>query len=64
VLKRVVIFCAGKSARDGERESSTKLRLSEVVLIILPRKTSKVRLKRPVPESDTGRRDEYSKALG
>ena len=64
MLKRVVIFCAGKSARDGERESSTKLRLSEVVLIILPRKTSKARLKQPVPESDTGRRDEYSKALG
>ena len=64
MLKRVVIFFAGKSAENGERESSTKLRLSEVVLIILPRKTSKARLKRPVPESDTGRRDEYSKALG
>jgi hypothetical protein len=49
VLKRVVIFFVGKSAENGERESSTKLRLSEVVLIILPRKTSKVRLKRPVP---------------
>ena len=64
MLKGVVIFFAGKSAENGEPESSTKLRLSEVVLIILPRKTSKVRLKRPVPESDTGRRDEYSKALG
>jgi hypothetical protein len=29
-----------------------------------PRKTSKVRLKKPVPQTDTGRRDEYSKALG
>jgi hypothetical protein len=33
-------------------------------LIKPPRKTSKVRLKRPVPQTDTGRRDEYSKALG
>ena len=49
MFKRVVIFFAGKSAENGERESSTKLRLSEVVLIILPRKTSKARLKRPVP---------------
>ena len=64
MLKGVVIFCAGKSARNGEPESSTKLRLSEVVLIKPPRKTSKVRLKRPVPQTDTGRRDEYSKALG
>ena len=64
MLKGVVIFCVGKSAWDGEPESSTKLRLSEVVLIILPRKTSKARLKRPVPQSDTGGRDEYSKALG
>jgi hypothetical protein len=64
VFKGVVIFFVGKSAENGEPESSTKLRLSEVTLIKPPRKTSKARLKQPVPQTDTGSRDEYSKALG
>ena len=32
-------------------------------LIILPRKTSKARLLQTVPETDTGGKEEYSKAL-
>ena len=35
-----------------------------MTLNMLTRKTSKVRLKQPVPQTDTGSREEYSKALG
>ena len=45
----------------GEYREATVERIEDVSL--LPRKTSKVRYMRPVPETDTGGRGENPKAL-
>ena len=42
---------------------TTRRLAAEVIDTLLPRKATKLQLDRTVPQTDTGARDEYSKAL-
>ena len=45
------------------RRGTTRALLSEVADTLLPGKATKLQLHATVPQTDTGARDEYSKAL-
>jgi hypothetical protein len=57
------VFRAGKSTRKLSLKTVAKRQLYKVVTPRCQEKPLR-RIKVPVPQTDTGRRDEYSKALG
>ena len=63
-MKRVVRFGAGKSTPDGETRKYREPSGNRIAVVIrLPRKSAKHIGVRPVPETDTGGRVEYTEAL-
>ena len=62
-MKPVDIGAVGKSAASVEGDSTKSLRTIGLTLIRLPRKFSKLMVAQPVPQTDTGSREEYSQVL-